>query len=84
MAVRNFWIEANIDGHKTSLEGGPRSKDGGFNLTIYIRDRGSIARAVEVYGLAKSNGKLELTVRESGEVTWKEFFGDRVAETERS
>jgi len=42
MAVRNWWIEADVDGRKTPLSGGPRSKDGGFQLTIYQRVKGNI------------------------------------------
>ena len=40
MAMRNFWIEANIDGRKTKLMGGPRSKTGGLRLQIRMRDSG--------------------------------------------
>ena len=29
MAVRNFYVEADIDGRQTMLGGGPRNKDGG-------------------------------------------------------
>ena len=28
MAMRNFWIDVDIDGRKTLLSGGPRTKDG--------------------------------------------------------
>ena len=28
--MRNFWIDVDIDGRKTRLSGGPKSKDGGF------------------------------------------------------
>jgi hypothetical protein len=52
MAVRNFWLEATIDGRQTDLSGGPRAKDGGFELTVYVRQRGSILRAVKVSGYA--------------------------------
>lgn len=68
MAVRNFWIEADIDGRKTSLEGGPRSKDGGFNLTVYIRDHGSIAKALRVTG-EEVDGKLRLWVEQGDELS---------------
>ena len=38
MAVRNFYLKANIDGYKTMLKGGPRRKDGGMEVTILQRD----------------------------------------------
>ena len=50
MATRNFWIEAQIDGLKTHLEGGPQSKDGGFELVICMRDQGSVKRALIIQG----------------------------------
>ena len=40
MAVRNFWVDADIDGRQTGLGGGPMSKDGGMDVTIYQRDGG--------------------------------------------
>ena len=38
MALRNFWIDAKIDGRKTELEGGPQAKDGGLSVDILQRD----------------------------------------------
>ena len=40
MAMRNFWIDADIDGRATMLSGGPRRKDGGMNIAIRMRDEG--------------------------------------------
>lgn len=40
MAMRNFWLEAKIDGRKNILTGGPRNKDGGMTAKIYVRDCG--------------------------------------------
>lgn len=59
--VRNFWLEADIDGRETSLEGGPVSKDGGFTAALYIRDEGSVQRAVTIHGWV-SGGELNLSV----------------------
>lgn len=42
-SVRNFWIELNIDGRKTCVGTGPRSKDGGFSCAIHIREEGGIS-----------------------------------------
>ena len=63
--MRNFWIEAEIDGKKTKLASGPRAKDGGFELTVKVRSNGESLRAVEIRGFVHSvTGKLILDVRE--------------------
>jgi len=59
--VRNFWIEADIDGAKTMLSGGPRSKDGGFYLTIKQRDNGSVTTPVKIFGKVR-DGQIILNV----------------------
>lgn len=41
--TRNFWIELQVDGHK-QIATGPRSKDGGFEMTIKLRENGEISR----------------------------------------
>lgn len=71
--VRNFWIELTVDGSATRVETGPRSKDGGFELTILMRDRGGISRAMELRGYAKSDGSITLVAQAIGqpEVTVK-------------
>lgn len=66
MAVRNFYINANIDGRQTNLTGGPANKDGGFDLLITQRDNGSIIDAAKIEGFAY-NGILRFTVRMNGE-----------------
>ena len=38
--VRNFWIELEVDGRKTKIATGPRSKDGGFKLILKMRENG--------------------------------------------
>ena len=48
--VRNFWIRANIDGRAQALEGGPRSKAGGFDLTIRARIDGEPHEALTILG----------------------------------
>lgn len=48
MSVRNFWIDAEIDGRKTDLSGGPRSKDGGMRITIFQREEGAISKALVI------------------------------------
>ena len=58
--VRNFWIKARIDGRQTELEGGPRSREGEFSQTIYIRDAGSIVTGVNISGRVDREGKPRL------------------------
>lgn len=70
--VRNFWLDVNIDGQATRLSGGPQAKDGGFDLTIKMRDNGGIIEAVDILGRANADGRLTLTVRrqsDSAELT---------------
>lgn len=46
MAVRNFYVEANIDGRQTILGGGPKSKTGEMSVRLYQRDDGAITDAL--------------------------------------
>ena len=46
MAVRNFYVEANIDGRQTTLGGGPKSKTGEMTVRLYQRDEGAITDAL--------------------------------------
>ena len=48
--VRNFWIEADIDGYATTIQGGPKNGDGGFTEEIYIRDCGGVKKAISISG----------------------------------
>lgn len=48
MAVRNFWVDASIDGRKTDLSGGPASKEGGMNIVIKQRMNGGIITAYKI------------------------------------
>jgi hypothetical protein len=67
--TRNFWIEANIDGRSSTLEGGPRGRRGEFSLVVYIRDNGSVLRAVTVSGQAMSDGTLAVHASAASDVT---------------
>ena len=54
MAVRNFYVEANIDGRQNTLGGGPKSKEGEMSVRLYQRKEGEISEALmidcEVHG----------------------------------
>jgi len=60
--IRNFWLEASIDGQKTKLSGGPKSADGGFSLEIKQRDDGEIFTAATVSGFVGEDGHLRLVI----------------------
>lgn len=75
MAVRNFWIDAEIDGRRTRLTGGPVSKDGGFSLTVYIRDNGGIEKAVRLDARAFEDGELMLDVVPNPDLLPKDEHG---------
>jgi len=64
MRVRNFWIDANIDGRKTGVGTGPRTENGGFNLRISMREKGSISiHQIGIDG-REVDGESVLTVSE--------------------
>lgn len=58
MGVRNFWIEADVDGRTTKLAGGPQSKDGGMSIRLYQRDNGTIRRVVDIDCWVGKDGAL--------------------------
>jgi hypothetical protein len=60
--VRNFWIDAKIDGQKSTLSGGPKNKEGGFSMVIKQRDNGTIIKAFTVDGWVKKDGTLKLAI----------------------
>ena len=60
--VRNFWLELDIDGRKSRVATGPVGRDGGFNMTILVRDQGDIKRAARITGRANDAGDLDLEI----------------------
>ena len=66
MAVRNFWVEADVDGYETYVKGGPRRKDGGMDVTVYQREDGGIKTAIRIVCRAYGN-TLKTTVDVGGE-----------------
>mgnify|MGYP001598960663 CR=1 FL=1 len=69
--VRNTWVEAKVDGRKTDIVFGPRAKSGGLTMTIWIRDRNNIAKAIDVS--VKHNpaeDALQITCKFSKAVDW--------------
>lgn len=56
--VRNFWVSASVDGRVEPVGFGPHSPDGGFSLTVTMRDRGEIRDAVVMRGYVDNDGRL--------------------------
>lgn len=68
MAVRNFWIDGDVDGRTTSVKGGPVSKTGGMQVDIKQRDDGKIITAVKVRCSADDEGNLVTNVYDNEDV----------------
>lgn len=62
MAVRPFYLEARVDGRKTDIGSGPKSKSGEMFVTVYQREEGSIRTAVRINctNFTSPEGKLML------------------------
>ena len=60
MAMRNFWIEGNVDGRRSQITGGPQNKEGGFSLVVHMRDEGESKVGVKLDGFVDSEGRLHL------------------------
>jgi hypothetical protein len=65
--VRNFWITLNVDGKKTPVATGPRSRAGGFRCRILMRGDGAISDEDLVVEGSNHKGLLRLTVWVRGE-----------------
>jgi len=48
MAMRNFWLEANVEGRQTKIAGGPQRKDGSMTITLYMRNGGESENVIEI------------------------------------
>lgn len=78
MAVRNWWIEANIDGRQTTLTGGPRSKDGGFQLNLYQRVKGEIKKPYRIAAFIDPDGALRCQIIGTSFKTGKTYGQDKL------
>ncbi len=69
--VRNFYLEAAIDGRDSTLSGGPVAKDGGIDLIVKQRANGEVTTALTITGYQMHEGRLTLIVQDSdGRVIW--------------
>ena len=67
MAIRNFWAEVSVDGYKTKMAGGPRSKNGGMTITVKQRSDGEITAPVKIE-CEERDGSLFTKISVDGEV----------------
>lgn len=62
--IRNFWLDIDIDG-RSSIGTGPKAKDGGFKVTVYVRDKNEISpRKIILTGYASYKGGLVVTIKD--------------------
>lgn len=59
--VRNFFLELEVDGRKSTIRTGPVSKGGGFSLTIRIRESGDISSKYLLVRGIERDGLLNLS-----------------------
>ena len=71
MVVRNFYVEADIDGRATTLRGGPASKEGEMTIHVHQREDGCILRDVVTVVCKEHDGVLTTTVLLDGKVQGK-------------
>lgn len=64
--VRNFWITLDVDGKKTQVKTGPRSRGGGFSCDIQMRTDGGIHDGMIQLAGREKNGVLTLTIYADG------------------
>lgn len=62
--MRNFWCEVEVDGRKTDMAGGPRSREEGLKITLYQRKNGEKVKAMTV--TCVTSGDILMTVVEVG------------------
>ena len=64
MALRNFWINARIDGRKTIMTGGPLANDGAMDVTVYVREEGESVEGVSILCRPLADGTNRITVND--------------------
>ena len=64
--MRNFYMKSMVDGRKTPITGGPRSKDGGMFITLYQKEKGESVEVLNVTSSVLPDGKLRTVIRMKG------------------
>jgi hypothetical protein len=76
--MRNWWMEANIDGRKDTVTGGPRAKDGQMGIDLFQRVEGQSVRVLGVECLPQDDEKTLVTyinVRGNGKTIIEDLGG---------
>jgi hypothetical protein len=55
MAIRPSWIEVDVEGRKTLIETGPRSRSGSMHIKIYVRSNGEVEKIADIDLLASQD-----------------------------
>jgi len=53
--VRNWWITSDVEGRKSRIDFGPKSKDGGFAVHVYQRVNGSPKKVATMNGFVNND-----------------------------
>jgi len=75
--VRNFWIDACVDGRQSDIGTGPRGPQGGFSLTVYQREDNDVRHALSVRGSCDREGNLTLSIQNEYGHTIHQFLTKR-------
>ena len=74
--VRNFWIELEVDGKKHKVATGPRRSDGGFTMTIKVRENGEVSNR-RIYISGKTDGEINVVTIETPDGSIEHIFSER-------
>lgn len=83
-SIRNFWIDATIDGCKGTISKGPKNKDGGIEIVIYMRNKKTVEKMLKITGKVAPDNRLILFIQNVDEKINKNSSRmDFTIETER-
>jgi hypothetical protein len=60
-AVRNWFIDVDVDGRESGVQTGPKAKDGGFSMRLLQRKEGGAVEVLSLRGVARGDA-LVLTL----------------------
>ena len=74
MAIRNFWVSLWSSTRKHKVETGPQGRGGEIEMTVLIRDKGEISKALKIVGTVEEENYLKLEVVEcsTGKIIWED------------
>jgi|TARA_Y100000034_G_C6686293_1_gene301940 hypothetical protein len=82
MATRNFHLTARADGNRTDATCSPRSKDGGMDITLRVRNHGEIVDAVDIL-CRERDGKLIIKIQPNQAIITETGEREIVMESDR-